>query len=218
MDANGIGTDATMAEHIAKIKEREYVMTRPRSGRNAVDGVYNDIPDAPNARGGRGGRGGRSGRGGRGGNGAAAANGRSAVEEFIPTTLGVALVQGYDEIGLETSLSKPFLRKQMELSMKDICDGRKTRDDVVRDSLRQYKQVFDRTEERIGVLKAVSPPFCYSFSHAVPLACSLLLPLLICFLVLQEVCFKWGYGSRCSGLGRYPLPHAYPGLGSLTGG
>ncbi len=33
MDANGIGTDATMAEHIAKIKERNYVQTRFRSGR-----------------------------------------------------------------------------------------------------------------------------------------------------------------------------------------
>lgn len=37
MDANGIGTDATMAEHIAKIKEREYVAVHSRgSGRNAV--------------------------------------------------------------------------------------------------------------------------------------------------------------------------------------
>jgi len=32
MDANCIGTDATMAEHIAKIKERQYVMTQPRTG------------------------------------------------------------------------------------------------------------------------------------------------------------------------------------------
>jgi DNA topoisomerase-3 len=168
MDANGIGTDATMAEHIAKIKEREYVMTRPRSGRTVVDAGNNDIPDAFNGRGGGSGRGGRSVRGGRGNNGAGATNGRSGVEEFIPTTLGVALVRGYDEIGFETSLSKPFLRKQMELSMKDICDGRKSRDDVVRESLREYKQVFDRTEERIGVLKAVSLPQCFSFSRAFP--------------------------------------------------
>lgn len=158
MDANGIGTDATMAEHIATIKEREYVVTRPRSSRAAIDAGDDDIPDASNGRGGRGGRGARSVRGGRRGNNTTASNGRGGVEEFIPTRLGVALVQGYDEIGFETSLSKPFLRKQMELSMKDICEGRKTRDDVVRESLRQYKQVFDRTEERIGVLKAVSLP------------------------------------------------------------
>lgn len=77
------------------------------------------------------------------------------MEEFIPTTLGVALVQGYDDVGFEISLSKPFLRKEMELRMKDICEGRKTREEVVRDSLRQYKQVFQRTEDEIGVLKAV---------------------------------------------------------------
>ena len=157
MDANGIGTDATMAEHIAKIKERKYVETRPRGSRGAANADDNDGPNAVGGRGGRGGRGGSSARGGRGGNGAAApANARAGVEEFIPTTLGVALVRGYDEIGLETSLGKPFLRKQMELSMKEICDGRKSRNDVVRESLRQYKQMFDLTEERIGVLKAVS--------------------------------------------------------------
>ncbi len=157
MDANGIGTDATMAEHIAKIKEREYVMTRPRGSHVAADLEDTDSTNTGGARGGRGGRGGRNARGGRGGNSAtAAASGRGIVEEFVPTTLGVALVRGYDEIGLETSLGKPFLRKQMELSMKEICDGRKSRNDVVRESLRQYKQMFDLTEERIGVLKAVS--------------------------------------------------------------
>ena len=157
MDANGIGTDATMAEHIAKIKERKYVETRPRGSRGATDADENDATNAGRGRGGRGGRGGRSARRERGGDGGAGApNGRAGVEEFIPTTLGVALIRGYDEIGLETSLGKPFLRKQMELSMKEICDGRKTRNDVVRESLRQYKQMFDLTEERIGVLKAVS--------------------------------------------------------------
>jgi hypothetical protein len=35
------------------------------------------------------------------------------VQEFIPTTLGVALIEGYDNVGFETSLSKPFLRKEV---------------------------------------------------------------------------------------------------------
>jgi DNA topoisomerase-3 len=157
MDANGIGTDATMAEHIAKIKERKYVEMRPWGSGGAADADDNDASSSGRGRGGRGGRGGRTARGGRRGNGAVVVpNGRAGVEEFIPTTLGVALIRGYDEIGLETSLGKPFLRKQMELSMKEICDGRKTRNDVVRESLRQYKQMFDLTEERIAVLKAVS--------------------------------------------------------------
>jgi len=149
MDANGIGTDATMAEHIAKIKERRYVMTQSVSGGRRGS-------DAAPARGDRGDRGGRSSRGGRGRGGAAAAEGgrRGGIEEFIPTTLGVALIKGYDEIGLETSLGKPFLRKEMELRMKDICEGRLSRDDVVRESLGKYRQAFIRTEEQIGLLKA----------------------------------------------------------------
>lgn len=116
MDANGIGTDATMAEHISKIKERSYVDTRRRAG---------------------GGGGGRS----------------TGVQEFIPTTLGVALIEGYDNVGLDVSVSKPFLRKQMELKMKAICEGRQTRTDVVQESLDQYREVFVKTQRDIDVLK-----------------------------------------------------------------
>jgi DNA topoisomerase-3 len=109
MDVNGIGTDATMAEHISKIQEREYVIARPKGGAaaNAGNGA---------------GRGRGRGRGGgaRGGRGGAAAGhnggggaGAGGVQEFIPTTLGVALIEGYDNVGIETSLSKPFLRKEV---------------------------------------------------------------------------------------------------------
>ncbi|KIW99668.1 uncharacterized protein Z518_11081 [Rhinocladiella mackenziei CBS 650.93] len=112
MDANGIGTDATMAEHISKIKDRCYVDTRPRTG-----------------------------------------GGRNTVQEFIPTTLGVALVEGYDNVGLDVSVSKPFLRKEMELKMKAICEGRKSRTEVVQESLDQYREVFVKTQREINVLK-----------------------------------------------------------------
>ncbi|KAJ6081868.1 hypothetical protein N7499_006742 [Penicillium canescens] len=115
MDANGIGTDATMAEHIAKIKEREYVATNQRG------------------------------------------NGRSSVQELIPTRLGIALVEGYDNVvtGLpnSVSLSKPFLRKEMELRMLEICSGTKTRQEVVQQSLDMYREVFIHTQRRINMLK-----------------------------------------------------------------
>ena len=110
MDANGIGTDATMAEHIAKIKDRYYVDTRARGG-------------------------------------------RGQVQEFIPTTLGVALIEGYDNVGLDVSVSKPFLRKEMELKMKAICEGRKSRTEVVQESLEQYREVFAKTQREIGILR-----------------------------------------------------------------
>jgi hypothetical protein len=37
----------------------------------------------------------------------------SGVREFIPTTLGVALVEGHENMGFETNLTKPFLRKEI---------------------------------------------------------------------------------------------------------
>lgn len=115
MDANGIGTDATMAEHVAKVKDRDYV------------GVYSRR------------------------------SGRSSVQELIPTKLGVALVEGYDQvvIGLPNSpsLSKPFLRKEMELRMRDICAGSKTRRDVVQESLDMYREMFHHTQGRLDILK-----------------------------------------------------------------
>jgi DNA topoisomerase-3 len=117
MDANGIGTDATMAEHIKKIQDRQYVFGHERQG----------------ARG---------------------------VKEFIPSALGCALIEGFDRMNFEISLSKPFLRKEMELKMKAICNGRTTKQAVLHESLTQYRQVYDQSQEQLNVLKAVrSPPF-----------------------------------------------------------
>ncbi|KAF3490485.1 DNA topoisomerase [Arthroderma uncinatum] len=125
MDANGIGTDATMAEHIAKIKVREYVATRQRGG----------------------------------------GGGRGGVEEFIPTKLGVALVEGYDNVvaGLPDcpSLTKPFLRKEMELRMGDICAGTKTKAEIVTQNVRMYREVFTHTQRRIDLLKVACRKYVY---------------------------------------------------------
>ena len=148
MDANGIGTDATMAEHIAKIKEREYVSVRTR-GSGSVTAAA--VP-APRGREGRG--------GGRRGATAAAAGGRGGgggggVQEFIPSTLGTALIVGYDSLNLETSLGKPFLRKEMELRMREICAGTRTKEDVVRETLDLYRGFFVRVAGERGRRKLI---------------------------------------------------------------
>ncbi len=158
MDANGIGTDATMAEHIAKIKEREYVMTQPRTGGAQANGTTT-------TRGGRRGRGrGGSARGG----GTSSDNGNTgnaggggSVQQFIPTTLGVALIEGYDSIGLETSLGKPFLRKEMEIKMKEICAGTKSRTELVQETLEQYRAVFARSQQQVAVLRAACRKYVF---------------------------------------------------------
>lgn len=152
MDANGIGTDATMAEHIAKIKDREYVMAQARAGGAAHTNGTN----------GRGGRGAQGGRGGaRGGSGAGDGGGGGSVQQFIPTTLGVALIEGYDGIGLETSLGKPFLRKEMEIKMKEICAGTKSRNDYVQETLEQYRDVFVRTQQQVEMLRAACRKYVF---------------------------------------------------------
>ncbi|KAF2621244.1 DNA topoisomerase III [Macroventuria anomochaeta] len=162
MDVNGIGTDATMAEHIAKIQEREYVIARPKGGAagNAGNGAGRGRGRGRGRGGARGGRGGAA--AGHNGGGGAAAGG---VQEFIPTTLGVALIEGYDNVGIETSLSKPFLRKEMELQMKAICEGRTTRNDVVQQNLDQYRAIFNRTVQQINVLKSAITKYVVQANH-----------------------------------------------------
>ncbi|KAK3064383.1 DNA topoisomerase [Teratosphaeriaceae sp. CCFEE 6253] len=76
------------------------------------------------------------------------------MQEFIPTTLGVALVEGYENMGFEISLTKPFLRKEMELKMKAICDGQKTKAEVVHETIEQYRDVYIRTQRRLDSLTA----------------------------------------------------------------
>ncbi|KAF6010497.1 hypothetical protein HII13_003273 [Brettanomyces bruxellensis] len=101
MDANGIGTDATIADHIEKIKSRNYVISQ---------------------------------KGGRG-------RGKNAV--IVPTELGYGLVEGFNKLGFDNiSLTKPFLRKELESELKDICDGKAQRVDVLTKAIGKYKEAF----------------------------------------------------------------------------
>ncbi|KAJ2488277.1 DNA topoisomerase 3-alpha [Coemansia sp. RSA 2050] len=104
MDKNGIGTDATHADHIKKIIEREYIF-------------------------------------------------RSSDKFLAPSTLGVGLIEGYDSMGLELSLSKPHLRCEMERELKRICDGAKTKEDVVRESVNLYKAVYMKSVDEVAKLE-----------------------------------------------------------------
>ncbi|KAJ1648751.1 DNA topoisomerase 3-alpha [Dispira simplex] len=105
MQKNGIGTDATIPEHIKKIQEREYAFKQRDS-------------------------------------------------RFCPSTLGVALVEGYDNVGFDLSLTKPYLRCEMEQDMKDISAGRCSKEEVVRKNLQRYRDVYEKTAERLQVLES----------------------------------------------------------------
>ncbi len=106
MDKNGIGTDATIAEHIAKVIERQYVMTQ--------------------------------------------SEGR--VKYLVPSTLGIGLVEGYNKIDLEKSLSKPFLRRETEHRMDLISRGDRSKQETLVESLEEYREVFARVGQRFNML------------------------------------------------------------------
>ncbi|KND04904.1 uncharacterized protein SPPG_08857 [Spizellomyces punctatus DAOM BR117] len=105
MEKSGIGTDATIHEHIKKILDREYA--------------------------------------------------NKENQFFCPTVLGMALISAYDEMDLELSLSKPYLRSLMEANMKRICEGTRSRYDVVQESLEMYRGAFARASQQSRRLKEV---------------------------------------------------------------
>ena len=59
---------------------------------------------------------------------------------FLPGTLGMGLVEGYDEIG--HNMAKPYLRAELEADLKAICLGEKQKQDVIESMVHKYKQVF----------------------------------------------------------------------------
>lgn len=121
MDKSGIGTDATIHDHIKTIQDREYVM-------------------------------------------------KDGSERFMPTTLGYALIEGFDNMGFgfNISMSKPYLRRQMEADMKGICDGIKGPDEVIRDNVAMYKDVFVKSQQQIvKVETAVAERFGHAPENAV---------------------------------------------------
>ncbi|KAL6599193.1 prokaryotic type I DNA topoisomerase [Neocallimastix californiae] len=122
MDKNGIGTDATIHEHIKKIKDREY--------------IYEER------------------------------------HYLYPTTLGVALIEGYNSVESNVSLTKPNLRKMLEESLQNICKGQQNKNDVLRNDLTLYKNMFEkinREEKKISQSKyqnkeiIVPCPLCDEF-------------------------------------------------------
>ncbi|KAL5961638.1 DNA topoisomerase 3-alpha [Taenia solium] len=92
MEKNGIGTDATHADHIETIKKRAYV----------------GVQDA---------------------------------RFLVPSQLGMGLVEGYDSMNL--AVAKPCLRADLEVDLKAICEGRKTKEEVLQTQLAKYKSAYE---------------------------------------------------------------------------
>ncbi|KAI0755898.1 prokaryotic type I DNA topoisomerase [Irpex lacteus] len=111
MDKNGIGTDATIAQHIQTIIDRKYVIERMQG----------------------------------------------ATKYLVPSTLGIGLVEGYNEIGFDRSLSRPELRRQTERQMVQVCEGQKTKNDMLVENIEMYKEMYIKTKRDMNRIVAVRP-------------------------------------------------------------
>ncbi|OMJ28353.1 DNA topoisomerase 3-alpha [Smittium culicis] len=88
---------------------------------------------------------------------------------FLPSNLGFSLVEGYDSIGLDLSLSKPYLRREMETLLKKICDGEANKEQVVSHCIQLYKQVYLQTvRQQKKICSAVEKYFGITSSEPSP--------------------------------------------------
>jgi DNA topoisomerase-3 len=101
MDANGIGTDATIHEHIKTVFDRGYAQKQGMS--------------------------------------------------IVPTSLGMALVECYEDIAVP--LNKPYLRAQMEKEMKMIAEGNRKKNEVLKECLQEMEKVFSQVTSKQEKMK-----------------------------------------------------------------
>ena len=96
-----------------------------------------------------------------------------ATKYLVPSTLGIGLVEGYNEIGFDKSLSKPQLRRdvghcfdcpknksllmfshQTERAMVQVCERVRTKYEILDQSIEPYKEVYARA--RLEFEKVIS--------------------------------------------------------------
>ncbi|KAL6941513.1 hypothetical protein ACO0RG_002645 [Hanseniaspora osmophila] len=134
MDANGIGTDATIADHIEKIKARTYI-TQEKSSASGSRSTETDPTSRPET------------------NKRNSTNG--GVIYLRSTKLGKSLVHGFDKIGLRDSFTKPFFRSDIENFLKKISNGEIHKPLVLQQSLDKYLEYYSITNAKKEILKKV---------------------------------------------------------------
>jgi DNA topoisomerase-3 len=79
---------------------------------------------------------------------------RDHLQRFIPSMLGVGLVEGFGEgpIRGDLHLARPEPRAQFEADMAAIAQGQKGRADVIRENLNSSCDIFRRLMTNVGVL------------------------------------------------------------------
>ncbi|KAJ3896209.1 prokaryotic type I DNA topoisomerase [Lentinula edodes] len=109
MDKNGIGTDATIAQHIQTIIDREYVIEHYEG----------------------------------------------ATKYLLPSTLGLGIVEGYDNIDIVKSMTKPMLRRETERRMRQITQGQLSKHDMIAQCVEEYKEMYVIVRMQLEQIAAV---------------------------------------------------------------
>lgn len=77
---------------------------------------------------------------------------KNAQQEFSPTKLGIALVEGYNSMGYQ--LNKPDLRRETEHECNLVANGQKTMEDIMGPILAKMKECFERATAEAHKLDA----------------------------------------------------------------
>ena len=73
-------------------------------------------------------------------------------QSFEPTPLGLSLVEGFDALGFENSLTKPHLRAKTESDIKEIEQGKKSLAAFLDSSINLYRSILLETQSNMNVL------------------------------------------------------------------
>eukprot|EP00466_Bigelowiella_natans_P017391 jgi/Bigna1/88496/estExt_fgenesh1_pg.C_330003 len=130
MHSNGIGTDATIADHVQKVQDRCYTFL---------------VSD------------GRRRRGNNGDTAASTSNCRRS--RFHPSNLGVALIEGYKNMEAK-GMFTPDLRRQMERDVQLISENKRKAEEVIEEALVQMEGVFNAVSSRSKVLDESVRKWC----------------------------------------------------------
>eukprot|EP00435_Cladocopium_sp_Y103_P032004 s1452_g8.t1 len=137
MDKNGIGTDASIPQHVQNVVDRHYVMICGPGG----DGQRGEVISKGRGKG-------RKGKGK--GKMVKGEDGRPASRHMVPTPMGLSLLAAFEE--LDPQLCRPPIRAFMEKQVAQIADGVLEKSEVTAQNLDLFYSKFTKFSENISRL------------------------------------------------------------------